>query len=86
MITKTKIHRSEYDRSEWPDASQVHVSEPDADGTVTVTELVSDRPSWVEKDCAGCAGNAPGGFFPPHTATDRCQSGRHNHCTCDSCF
>lgn len=25
-------------------------------------------------------------FFPPHTARPNCQSGRHNHCTCDGCF
>lgn len=25
-------------------------------------------------------------FFPPHTARPSCQSGRHNHCTCDTCF
>jgi hypothetical protein len=28
----------------------------------------------------------PTGFFPPHTASPRCQSGHHNHCTCDTCF
>jgi hypothetical protein len=28
----------------------------------------------------------PNGFFPPHTASPRCQSGGYNHCTCDTCF
>ena len=28
----------------------------------------------------------PTGLFPPHTASPRCQSGHHNHCTCDTCF
>jgi len=28
----------------------------------------------------------PTGFFPPHTASPRCQSGGYNHCTCDTCF
>lgn len=25
-------------------------------------------------------------FMPSHTASVRCRSGRHNHCTCDTCF
>lgn len=25
-------------------------------------------------------------FHPPHDASDRCESGKHNHCTCDTCF
>lgn len=25
-------------------------------------------------------------FFPPHDASARCESGRHNHCSCDTCF
>ena len=25
-------------------------------------------------------------FFPPHRASSLCQSGGHNHCTCDTCF
>lgn len=29
------------------------------------------------------AGNT---FFPPHVASDRCESGKYNHCTCDTCF
>jgi hypothetical protein len=28
----------------------------------------------------------PTGFFPPHTASPRCQSGQHSHCTCDTSF
>lgn len=23
---------------------------------------------------------------PPHNASTRCQSGSHNHCTCDRCY
>jgi hypothetical protein len=29
---------------------------------------------------------ANGGFGPPHNASPRCESGGHNHCTCDTCF
>lgn len=25
-------------------------------------------------------------FAPPHDASPNCQSGKHNHCTCDTCF
>jgi hypothetical protein len=25
-------------------------------------------------------------FFPVHFASARCQSGGHNHCTCDTCW
>ena len=25
-------------------------------------------------------------FFPPHNASPQCESGRRNHCTCDTCF
>lgn len=25
-------------------------------------------------------------FAPNHKANERCQSGKHNHCTCDTCF
>lgn len=36
-------------------------------------------------DCAYCA-RETSDFFPSHDAGSNCQSGRHNHCTCDSCF
>ena len=29
---------------------------------------------------------ASGGFGPPHFASPNCQSGRRNHCSCDTCF
>ncbi len=25
-------------------------------------------------------------FHPSHDATKQCQSGKHNHCSCDTCF
>lgn len=25
-------------------------------------------------------------FFPSHWASDRCESGKRNHCSCDACF
>ena len=29
---------------------------------------------------------AKGGWGPSHFASPNCQSGRRNHCTCDTCF
>lgn len=33
--------------------------------------------------CPTCAADKQG---PPHFASSRCQSGGHNHCSCDTCF
>ncbi len=27
-----------------------------------------------------------GHFHPPHDASSRCESGKHAHCSCDTCF
>ena len=27
-----------------------------------------------------------GQMHPSHDASDRCESGKHDHCTCDVCF
>lgn len=39
-------------------------------------------------DCEYCdrerASNAS--FHPSHDASERCQSGKHSHCSCDTCF
>jgi hypothetical protein len=34
----------------------------------------------------GCGYPSHGGFEPDHFALSTCRSGKHNHCTCDSCF
>lgn len=36
-------------------------------------------------ECSYCDG-VKGDFHPPHDASDRCESGKHNHCSCDECF
>lgn len=38
--------------------------------------------------CSFCQRMKEGGtsFFPNHHASSRCESGKHNHCSCDSCF
>jgi hypothetical protein len=37
--------------------------------------------------CSTCDRDPEGRqIMPPHDASDRCESGRHNHCSCDTCF
>lgn len=45
----------------------------------------------LDPDCSGCreryAAEDPAMVFAPHhKASVSCQSGKHNHCTCDTCF
>ena len=39
-------------------------------------------------ECRTCDNNRDENneFHPPHDASDRCESGRHPHCSCDTCF
>ncbi len=41
-----------------------------------------------EGQCSYCDRERETGndFFPNHTASWWCESGRYNHCTCDKCF
>ena len=36
--------------------------------------------------CAYCKAHASDAMMPHHDASPRCESGKHNHCTCDTCF
>lgn len=36
-------------------------------------------------ECAYCDANRDE-MMPPHDASSRCESGKHPHCTCDTCF
>lgn len=41
----------------------------------------------LEQNCEMCRMiKNGGGFGPGHFASTLCRSGRHAHCTCDSCF
>lgn len=46
------------------------------------------RRQLPEGECAYCDRERTAGnnFFPSHDASDRCESGKHPHCTCDTCF
>jgi hypothetical protein len=37
-------------------------------------------------ECPYCDSCRDDNMMPSHTASDRCESGRHNHCTCDRCY
>jgi hypothetical protein len=37
--------------------------------------------------CPTCDRDPEGrALMPPHDASDRCESGKHPHCSCDTCF
>lgn len=40
----------------------------------------------MEEGCATCAELARGSFGPYHDPSPRCESGKHPHCTCGTCF
>ena len=39
-----------------------------------------------DEQCDFCDKYEHEGMMPPHKASERCESGGHNHCTCDRCF
>lgn len=51
-----------------------------------------ERMGALDPDCPGCrewyiSARMPSEVFAPgHRASQRCQSGKHPHCTCDTCF
>lgn len=64
-----------------------HLWMTDEEAEIKVVRAAEARMA-PEGECAYCdrereAGNS---FFPSHTASTRCRSGSHNHCTCDTCF
>jgi hypothetical protein len=36
--------------------------------------------------CGFCDHNRDNGMMPSHDASPNCKSGKHSHCTCDTCF
>jgi hypothetical protein len=37
-------------------------------------------------ECKFCDEHRGDEMMPPHDASSRCESGKRNHCTCDTCF
>lgn len=54
----------------------------------------SDAPREIAKpirimplgECAYCDKWRHDPMMPSHSASERCESGKRNHCTCDTCF
>lgn len=66
-------------------------SSPATDGRPSVaTSVVRVKAARVirafDGECAYCDRNRHDNMMPPHDASSRCESGKHNHCTCDICF
>lgn len=68
-----------------------YIAEKPADLIAAVDALAgptSRRHKALPGDCSYCdrerAGNVS--FHPPHDASSSCGSGKHNHCSCDTCF
>jgi len=36
--------------------------------------------------CSYCDDHRDDTMMPPHDASPRCESGKHQHCTCNTCF
>lgn len=46
------------------------------------------RRIYFDEKCSFCVEQENKGntFFPPHQASENCESGKYDHCTCDTCF
>lgn len=63
---------------------------------ITQTETKEQKLARLEaagtivRDCPGCRywyeHPQADPFAPGHKASPRCESGQHDHCTCDTCF
>lgn len=73
------------------DAARSTVVSEDSTATVDRIEVDGDlggRQTVFLDGCVTCDEDRAKGswFFPAHYASSRCQSGRHPHCTCDTCW
>jgi hypothetical protein len=72
------------------------VDENDSEDVAVITKAIeyesvvagADSKLILDGMCGidGCTYKTKGGFSPSHFALSTCRSGKHNHCTCDSCF
>lgn len=58
------------------------------DRPANVIPLRTRRHKAAEGVCSYCDAErkANSNFHPPHDASERCQSGKHAHCSCGTCF
>lgn len=68
---------------------------PCRDGDACHYEWAGDTPPWPHPkharrrpkgECAYCDQYGDDPMMPRHNASERCESGKHPHCTCDTCF
>ena len=50
------------------------------------TMLAPGECSYCDRERTRNTADGYGPFMPPHDASPNCESGKHNHCTCDTCF
>ena len=47
---------------------------------------LSHKRLYRSDDCAYCQAHKDDSMMPPHQASSNCESGRYDHCTCDTCY
>lgn len=75
---------------------RLHVNELIMNRRRKMDKTVDRDPNYVWKhrhkaepgECLYCDRERAAGnhFHPPHDASPRCESGKHSHCSCDTCF
>jgi len=73
---------------------EIQIEEPTTIGGIPATIVRykgsgSYNPSAIYvDDCSYCQSEKEAGevCFPDHFAGNRCESGKHTHCSCDRCF
>ena len=55
----------------------------DGETLLVITDLLYRRPLG---ECKYCDEHRNDSMMPSHTASERCESGKHPHCTCDVCY
>lgn len=68
---------------------------PCPDGAACHYEWSGKTPPWPHPkhnyrrpkgECQYCDLYRDDSLMPPHTASKNCESGQHDHCTCDVCY
>ena len=60
--------------------------EPETILAIKITRM--EKLGLLDPNCLGCAEQYanPNAMAPSHKASERCESGKRPHCTCDVCF
>jgi hypothetical protein len=49
-------------------------------------EIINSKNANYDAECNYCVSHYRDSMAPSHYASSRCESGGHDHCTCDICF